>query len=152
MDISRTGQLTAKEVQKLLNSKSVGIGGRAGGGVEAREDCVKMLMSEYPSSSPPSIRITKTDRTSCTKSNLFHSLPLKPSKTDIFDTDRSGSINFSEFEGLYRYIQEWHGIFRKMDRDNSGTIDRRELGEALHSFGFMLPGDLVRKLEKRFSE
>ena len=25
--------------------------------------------------------------------------------TDIFDTDRSGSINFQEFEGLYRYIQ-----------------------------------------------
>lgn len=24
---------------------------------------------------------------------------------NIFDTDRSGSINFMEFEGLYRYIQ-----------------------------------------------
>ncbi len=114
---------------------------------------------------------------------------------DIFDTDRSGSINFSEFEGLYRYIkvsqtnffssivslelwlmdfpmnsraiphipnhptippsqppQDWHAIFNRFDRDQSGTIDRRELEQALKSFGFPLPGDLVKKLEKRFGE
>jgi hypothetical protein len=29
---------------------------------------------------------------------------------DIFDTDRSGSINFMEFEGLYRYIQVGTGF------------------------------------------
>lgn len=69
----------------------------------------------------------------------------------IFDTDRSGSINFMEFEGLYRYIQDWHGIFRRFDQDNSGLIDRRELHAALQGFGFSLPSDMVRKLEKRFA-
>ena len=37
-------------------------------------------------------------------------------------------------------------------RDNSGTIDRGELDQALQSFGYPLPRDLVRKLEKRFGE
>jgi Ca2+-binding EF-hand superfamily protein len=36
--------------------------------------------------------------------------------------------------------------------DNSGTIDRSELDQALQSFGYPLPRDLVRKLEKRFGK
>nr|XP_019010704.1 calcium-binding protein [Kwoniella pini CBS 10737]OCF49485.1 calcium-binding protein [Kwoniella pini CBS 10737] len=71
--------------------------------------------------------------------------------TDIFDTDKSGTINFQEFEGLYRYIQDWHGIFRRFDRDNSGTIDRKELHNALLGFGFSLPKEMVISLEKRFA-
>lgn len=70
---------------------------------------------------------------------------------NIFDTDRSGSINFMEFEGLYRYIQDWHGIFKRFDQDESGLIDRRELHAALQGFGFTLPVDMVAKLEKRFA-
>ena len=56
-----------------------------------------------------------------------------------------------EFEGLYRYIQDWHGIFLRFDRDGSGLIDRKELHSALLGFGFSLPLDMVRKLEKRFA-
>ncbi|CAK9786342.1 EF-hand [Cutaneotrichosporon oleaginosum] len=104
-DSGRQGQLSYLDLQRLLAKD---------GTVEAREDCVKMLMN-------------------------------------IFDTDRSGSINFMEFEGLYRYIQDWHGIFKRFDQDNSGLIDRRELQAALQGFGFSLPADMVAKLEKRFS-
>ncbi|WWD02718.1 hypothetical protein V865_000759 [Kwoniella europaea PYCC6329] len=70
---------------------------------------------------------------------------------NIFDTDKSGTINFMEFEGLYRYIQDWHGIFRRFDRDNSGLIDRKELHNALLGFGFSLPKEMVILLEKRFA-
>ncbi|GHJ86058.1 hypothetical protein NliqN6_2460 [Naganishia liquefaciens] len=70
---------------------------------------------------------------------------------NIFDTDRSGTINYVEFEGLYRYIKDWYNIFQQFDRDRSGTIDRRELEQALNSFGYPLPSDLVRKLEKRYA-
>jgi Ca2+-binding EF-hand superfamily protein len=48
-------------------------------------------------------------------------------------------------------IQDWHGIFRRFDQDNSGLIDRRELHAALQGFGFNLPADMVIKLEKRFA-
>jgi len=47
--------------------------------------------------------------------------------------------------------QDWHGIFRRFDQDNSGLIDRRELHAALQGFGFNLPADMVHKLEKRFA-
>ncbi|WVR07262.1 hypothetical protein IAU60_004303 [Kwoniella sp. DSM 27419] len=104
-DSSRSGQLSAYDLVRLLAKDAT---------MDAREDCVKMLMN-------------------------------------IFDTDRSGSINFMEFEGLYRYIQDWHGIFRRFDRDNSGLIDRKELHNALLGFGFSLPKDMVSKLEKRFA-
>ncbi|WVW83623.1 hypothetical protein I302_105644 [Kwoniella bestiolae CBS 10118] len=70
---------------------------------------------------------------------------------NIFDTDKSGTINFMEFEGLYRYIQDWHGIFRRFDRDNSGLIDRKELHNALLGFGFSLPKEMVILVEKRFA-
>lgn len=69
----------------------------------------------------------------------------------IFDSDRSGYISFVEFEGLWAYIKDWHNIFLRFDRDHSGTIDRGELDQALQSFGYPLPRDLVRKLEKRFT-
>ncbi|KIR67050.1 calcium-binding protein [Cryptococcus bacillisporus CA1873] len=103
-DSSRTGQLNAYDLQRLLAKDAR---------MEAREDAVKMV--------------------------------------NIFDTDRSGSINFQEFEGLYRYIQDWHDIFRRFDRDNSGLIDRLELSNALQGFGFTLPPELVAKLVKRFT-
>nr|KIR83029.1 calcium-binding protein [Cryptococcus tetragattii IND107] len=103
-DSSRTGQLNAYDLQRLLAKDAR---------MEAREDAVKMV--------------------------------------NIFDTDRSGSINFQEFEGLYRYIQDWHDIFRRFDRDNSGLIDRLELSNALQGFGFSLPPELVAKLVKRFT-
>jgi hypothetical protein len=47
--------------------------------------------------------------------------------------------------------QDWHGIFLRFDRDNSGTIDRKELHAALLGFGFSLPPEMVKRLEKRFA-
>jgi hypothetical protein len=39
----------------------------------------------------------------------------------------------------------------EFDRDNSGTIDRKELHAALLGFGFSLPPEMVKRLEKRFA-
>lgn len=47
--------------------------------------------------------------------------------------------------------QDWHQIFQRFDQDNSGLIDSRELHAALEGFGFSLPADMVRKVEKRFA-
>ncbi|KAG6888372.1 hypothetical protein C0995_008808 [Termitomyces sp. Mi166 len=75
----------------------------------------------------------------------------------IFDTDRSGTIGFNEFTGLWKYIkasvdhlrvasndlycfyQDWQNVFRHFDRDRSGSIDNNELRDALAQFGLAHP-------------
>ena len=53
----------------------------------------------------------------------------------MFDRDQSGNINFQEFGSLWKYITDWQNTFRSYDRDNSGSIDKRELQTAITSFG-----------------
>jgi Ca2+-binding EF-hand superfamily protein len=68
----------------------------------------------------------------------------------IFDTDRSGTIGFNEFSGLWKYIKDWQGVFRHFDRDHSGSIDGRELHDALQQFGYNLSPSLLTMLEKKY--
>jgi len=68
----------------------------------------------------------------------------------IFDTDRSGTIAFNEFAGLWKYIKDWQNVFRHFDRDNSGTIDGQELATALRQFGYNLSPNLLRLLEQKY--
>ncbi|KAG0705367.1 hypothetical protein DFH29DRAFT_1032046 [Suillus ampliporus] len=70
---------------------------------------------------------------------------------NIFDTDRSGTIGFNEFAGLWKYIAEWQRVFKHFDRDHSGSIDGRELAEALRSFGYNLTPPLLQLLEIRYA-
>lgn len=53
----------------------------------------------------------------------------------MFDMDRSGTINFSEFQSLWKYVTDWQTCFKSYDTDNSGSIDKNELRTALTSFG-----------------
>ena len=46
---------------------------------------------------------------------------------DMFDLDRSGSINMYEFGSLFKYINDWKGLFERIDRDRSGYIEEVEL-------------------------
>ncbi|KAG1900794.1 EF-hand [Suillus fuscotomentosus] len=56
-----------------------------------------------------------------------------------------GTIGFNEFAGLWKYIAE------HFDRDHSGSIDGRELAEALRNFGYSLSPPLLRALEIRYA-
>lgn len=38
----------------------------------------------------------------------------------VFDVDRSGTIDSREFEGLFKYVQQWREVFAKFDNDRSG--------------------------------
>lgn len=55
----------------------------------------------------------------------------------MFDRDGSGSINFQEFQSLWRYVTDWTNTFRNFDRDRSGFIDKNELSSALSAFGML---------------
>ncbi|KDQ56332.1 hypothetical protein JAAARDRAFT_158370 [Jaapia argillacea MUCL 33604] len=68
----------------------------------------------------------------------------------IFDTDRSGTITFNEFAGLWKYIKDWQNVFRHFDRDRSGSVDSGELQEALRQFGFNLSPPLLALVEKKY--
>ncbi|KAF2836354.1 EF-hand [Patellaria atrata CBS 101060] len=56
----------------------------------------------------------------------------------MFDTDRSGTINFEEFCGLWGFLSAWRGLFDRFDADRSGSIQYHEFTEALVAFGYRL--------------
>ncbi|CAI6331550.1 unnamed protein product [Periconia digitata] len=64
----------------------------------------------------------------------------------MFDTDRSGSINFEEFCGLWGFLSAWRGLFDRFDADRSGSISYNEFSEALVAFGYRLSPNFVRLL------
>ncbi|KAI0941496.1 hypothetical protein AcW1_003370 [Taiwanofungus camphoratus] len=68
----------------------------------------------------------------------------------IFDTDRSGSIGFNEFAGLWKYIKDWQNVYRHFDRDRSGSIDVQELREALAQFGYSLSPQMLNLVERKY--
>jgi len=69
----------------------------------------------------------------------------------MFDTDRSGTIGFGEFAGLWKYIKDWQGVFRHFDRDQSGSIDNNELTQALQQFGYNLPPHLIGLIQRKYA-
>ncbi|KAG8701032.1 hypothetical protein FRC08_004316 [Ceratobasidium sp. 394] len=68
----------------------------------------------------------------------------------IFDTDRSGTIGFNEFSGLWRYIKDWQGVFKHFDRDSSGSIDGNELSQAMSQFGYPLTPQLLNMVQRKY--
>ncbi|KAJ7632189.1 hypothetical protein FB45DRAFT_911762 [Roridomyces roridus] len=69
----------------------------------------------------------------------------------IFDTDRSGTIDFKEFSGLWKYISDWQNVFRHFDRDNSGSIEGQELAQAMRSFGYNLSPQILTLIERKYA-
>jgi Ca2+-binding EF-hand superfamily protein len=68
----------------------------------------------------------------------------------IFDRDNSSTINFDEFAALWKYIDDWQKCFRSFDKDNSGSIDRNELKNALTAFGYRLSDRFYDLVIKKF--
>lgn len=81
----------------------------------------------------------------------------------MFDTDRSGSINFDEFwsvlppllpipspdippSGLWSFLSAWRALFDRFDADRSGSISYNEFTSALVAFGYRLSPPFVQLL------
>ncbi|KAJ7702320.1 hypothetical protein B0H17DRAFT_1043701 [Mycena rosella] len=69
----------------------------------------------------------------------------------IFDSDRSGTIDFKEFSGLWKYISDWQNVFRHFDRDGSGSIEGQELAQAMKSFGYNLTPTVLTMVERKYA-
>ncbi|KAJ4287938.1 hypothetical protein N0V90_011953 [Kalmusia sp. IMI 367209] len=64
----------------------------------------------------------------------------------MFDTDRSGSINFEEFCGLWGFLSAWRNLFDRFDADRSGSISYKEFTDALVAFGYRLSPQFIQLL------
>ncbi|XP_063920494.1 calpain-B-like isoform X5 [Zophobas morio] len=68
----------------------------------------------------------------------------------MLDTDRTGKLNFEEFEKLWTSIRVWKNVFLKFDRNNSGTLTGFELREALSSAGYTINNNILNILMHRY--
>ncbi|KAI9805415.1 MAG: hypothetical protein M1825_000666 [Sarcosagium campestre] len=70
----------------------------------------------------------------------------------MFDTDRSGTIGFDEFRGLWGYLASWRTLFDRFDVDRSGNISLDEYSNALVSFGYRLSPSFVQIIFKNYDK
>ena len=68
---------------------------------------------------------------------------------EMFDADRSGTIDLREFGLLFDYINQWRNTFTGFDRDRSGSIDEQELGQAMTQLGFRFSPAFISGLAAR---
>lgn len=64
----------------------------------------------------------------------------------MFDVDRSGTIDFEEFCGLWGFLMEWRRLYDRFDVDKSGSISFDEFSDALVAFGYKLSPSYVKLL------
>ncbi|KAK9324621.1 hypothetical protein V1517DRAFT_316961 [Lipomyces orientalis] len=62
----------------------------------------------------------------------------------LFDSDGSGTIDYTEFKRLWNYLGEWLEQFQRFDLDHNTTISLDEFSLALQSFGFHFTPNFVR--------
>ncbi|MCJ1374774.1 hypothetical protein MMC20_006006 [Loxospora ochrophaea] len=71
----------------------------------------------------------------------------------MFDSNRSGTIGYNEFCGLWGFLAAWRTLFDRFDEDGSGNISYDEYSKALIAFGYRLSppfvGLMFRTYDKR---
>lgn len=70
----------------------------------------------------------------------------------MFDTDRSGTIGFNEFCGLWGFLAAWRGLFDRFDTDGSGNISFQEYSDALSAFGYRLSPQFIQLLFRSYDK
>lgn len=70
----------------------------------------------------------------------------------MFDTDRSGTIGFNEFCGLWGFLAAWRSLFDRFDTDGSGNISYQEYSNALAAFGYRLSPQFVQLLFRSYDK
>ncbi|TAQ90487.1 hypothetical protein B7494_g1153 [Chlorociboria aeruginascens] len=70
----------------------------------------------------------------------------------MFDTNRSGSIDFEEFCGLWSFLASWRSLFDRFDADRSGNISPDEYNNALIAFGYRLSPQFVETMFRTYDK
>jgi Ca2+-binding EF-hand superfamily protein len=70
----------------------------------------------------------------------------------MFDADRSGTIGFDEFCGLWSFLASWRTLFDRFDVDRSGNISLSEFTDALIAFRYRLSAPFVELLFRTYDK
>ncbi|KAK3903468.1 hypothetical protein C8A05DRAFT_14570 [Staphylotrichum tortipilum] len=70
----------------------------------------------------------------------------------MFDSDRSGTIGFDEFCGLWSFLASWRSLFDRFDADRSGNISLDEFSNALVAFRYRLSDRFVEILFRTYDK
>ncbi|KAK5852820.1 hypothetical protein PBY51_006659 [Eleginops maclovinus] len=70
----------------------------------------------------------------------------------LMDTDGTGKLNLQEFKHLWKKIKEWQLVFRKYDKDKSGSISSFEMRNAVNDAGFHLNKQLYDIIAMRYAD
>ncbi|KAI2614425.1 EF-hand [Hypoxylon fragiforme] len=70
----------------------------------------------------------------------------------MFDSDRSGTIGFEEFCGLWSFLASWRALFDRFDADRSGNISLDEFSNALVAFRYRLSPGFVDLLFRTYDK
>ena len=87
-------------------------------------------------------------------STSFDEFDIKTIKLmmNIFDRDRSGTVGPGEFEHLWGYLEQWKKCFDSYDTDKGGSLDVREVHNALTSIGYRVSGGMFDRIRKAYDE
>ena len=59
--------------------------------------------------------------------------------SDMYDKDKTGTINISEFQQLFGSMNQWKAMFESYDKDRSGSIEQAELTQGEYFLMHCLP-------------
>ncbi|XP_011311760.1 peflin isoform X2 [Fopius arisanus] len=62
----------------------------------------------------------------------------------MFDKEKIGTINFEEFQALFKYVNSWLTVFKQFDHDSSGSIQEHELLAAFTQMGYRFSPDFFK--------
>lgn len=60
-------------------------------------------------------------------------------------------IDVEGFKQLFHYVNQWKTSFHIFDKDRSGAIDEKELGQALSQMGYRLSNKSIETLFNKFA-
>lgn len=70
---------------------------------------------------------------------------------DMFDNNKDNMIDSSEFPDMLAFIKNWDSCFKFLDKDNSGTIDFKEMIDAIKCLGFNLSHKFALMLLQKYN-
>lgn len=70
----------------------------------------------------------------------------------LSDDDRNGKLGFEEFIDLWRDLIKWREVFKKFDKDNSGTFNAYELKLAMRSVGYKMSAKTFGAIVLRYAD